>query len=170
MVGSGGKKRPTIRLNGTGTGVTVDGCTSILVSGLEIADASQGIVASGADRSSGTANVSDCVFRGVWNRSSVGQTEPHKGRDCTSGWSMTVKLGGFANATVEHCLFDDVDVAFINGVPPQSAMRFASNTMTGANGNTLFMTGDTEWSIEQNVFSRDSAPRFFMCGETRLAC
>lgn len=170
VVGSGGKKRPTIRLNGTGTGVTVDGCTSILVSGLEIADASQGIVASGADRSSGTANVSDCVFRGVWNRSSVGQTEPHKGRDCTSGWSMTVKLGGFANATVEHCLFDDVDVAFINGVPPQSAMRFASNTMTGANGNTLFMTGDTEWSIEQNVFSRDSAPRFFMCGETRLAC
>jgi hypothetical protein len=41
--------------------------------------------------------------------------------------------------------------------------------MTRCNGNTLFMTGDTEWLIDNNVFSRDSAPRFFMCG-TSLYC
>jgi hypothetical protein len=161
-------KRPTIRLNGTGTGITVNGCKSIVLSGLEIIHASQGVVASGSDRSSGTAAVSDCAFRGVWNRSSVGQTEPHKGRDCTSGWSTTVKLEGFAHGTVEHCLFDTVDVAFLSGEPPQKTMLFAGNTITQANGNTLFMTGDTEWTITQNVFSRDSAQRFFMCGEACL--
>eukprot|EP01043_Picozoa_sp_COSAG02_P031676 COSAG02_NODE_2079_length_9902_cov_3.742018_5_plen_417_part_00 len=163
-------KRPTIRLNGTGTGITINGCKSIVLRGLEVTHASQGVVASGTDRSSGTAAISDCAFRGVWNRSSVGQTEPHKGRDCTSGWSTTVKLEGFANGTVEHCLFDTVDVAFLSGEPPQQNMLFAGNTITQANGNTLFMTGDTEWTITHNVFSRDSAPRFFMCGEARLIC
>jgi hypothetical protein len=117
-------QRPTIRLNGTGTAIHFNGVESVVVAGLEITHATQGVTATGTARFSGTAMVSDCVFRHVWNRSSVGQTQPHKGRDCTSGWSMTVRLGGFANGTVERCVFDDVDVAFINGEPPQSTMQF----------------------------------------------
>ena len=158
--------RPRIMLNGSGTGITLAGLDSVSVAGIEISNAAEGIVAIGPNRA-GSAEVVDCVFRGVWNRSSIGQTSPHKNRDCTSGWSTTVSLGGFANASVSGCLFDDVDVAFLprGGL---DSVRFLGNTLTRANGNTVLMVGKTSWLIDSNVFSRDSAPRFFMCGTTDI--
>jgi hypothetical protein len=164
---SEGEARPTIRLNGTGMGISALGFGSVSITGIEVTDATEGIVAVGAAGGTGTAEVTDCVFRGVWNRSSIGQTKAQKGRDCTSGWSTTVSLGDYGNATVTRCLFDEIDTAF----QPRGAlgtMSFTRNTMTRANGNTVPMVGHTEWSIEKNVFSRDTAPRFFMCGTTDI--
>jgi hypothetical protein len=51
---------------------------------------------------------------------------------------------------------------------PFQSVRLVSNTMTKANGNTVMMTGETDWLIEGNVFSRNTAPRFFKCGTTDI--
>ncbi len=40
--------------------------------------------------------------------------------------------------------------------------------MQHANGNTVMMVGATDWRVHDNVFSRDDAPRFFMCGTTDI--
>ena len=151
--GASTAKRPTIRLGGAGTGITFAGLASVAVAGVEVVDASVGVDAEGSApvAGGGTAAVTDCVFRGVWNRSSIGQARPgHTGRDCTSGWSTTVSLGGFATAVVAGNVFDDVDVAFMPrgaGVP---SVWIASNTMTRANGNTVMMVGQAEYRIDSN--------------------
>jgi hypothetical protein len=160
------RPRPSIRLNGSGTGVTVRSLPSVFVSGLEITSASAGISAFGLDPSfAGDVTVQDCALRDVWNRSSVGQTDPaHAGRDCTNGWTPAVQLGDFFNATVANCLFDNVDMAFWPAGTAVATANFIGNTVQHANGNTVMMIGATIWEIRGNVFSRNDAPRFFMCG------
>ena len=161
-------QRPSIRLNGSGVGVTVRGYSTVSVKGVEVVHSSQGVIVSGkSNTNSGNVTVDDCVFRGVWNRSSIGQTVPKAGRDCTNGWSPSVIVGNFQNAAVSHCLFDDIDVAFQPG-GSLGSMDFNSNTISRANGNTVMMVGDTEWQVRSNVFSRDNAARFFMCGTTDI--
>jgi hypothetical protein len=148
----------------------ITGFATVSVLGIEVMSASEGIsaVSSQLRPDDGSILVQDCAFREVWNRSSIGQAIPTPGkRNCYSGWSVTVGAGGFANATVRNCLFDDVDVAF----QPLGALQSVSllgNTITRANGNTVLMVGDTEWLIAGNVFTRNYVPRFFMCGTTDI--
>jgi hypothetical protein len=266
--------RPVLRLDGAGDGITVTAFDSVEVAGIEVRYAARGVVLVGPPSAvtvGSAAAVTDCVFRGVWNRSSIGQTTAHAGRDCTNGWSGTVQAGGFDKLSVANCLFDDVDVAVqassrgdaalkrrVNGgpnrvaecvartplsgwlacvtFPPRSScfpthvrhvcaasrshaaratvhsqslscspararvlvrarpwwrrlrffvvvaprvalqpsgqlggVDFAGNTMQHANGNTVMLVGDhTVWRVHDNVFSRDDAPRFFMCGTTDI--
>jgi hypothetical protein len=161
-------RRPRIRLDGYGSGLTARGIETLEVSGLEISDASRGITASGTS-SMGNLTISDCAFLGVWNRSSIGQTlaKPATERVCSNGWSQSISLASFGHALVTHSLFDDVDVA-LQPLGALDTMRFVGNTVTRANGNTVMMVGHTEWLISGNVFSRDDAPRFFMCGTTDI--
>ena len=75
--------------------------------------------------------------------------------------------GGVASVTVSNCLFDDFDVAF----QPSSTIgkaRFTGNTLTGGNGNCVFFTSSHDWLLSGNIFSRDSAPRYFTCGTTDI--
>lgn len=164
-------KRPTIKLGGAGTAITFAGFASMSVTGIEIVDADEGVVARGATppASGGTARVADCVFRGVWNRSSIGQADPNAvGRDCANGWTKAVSLGSFASAVVVGNLFDDVDQAFAPGAGGLTLVWFLRNTVTRANGNTVMMVGQSTWLIDGNVFSRNTATRFFMCGTTDI--
>ena len=98
----------------------------------------------------GNCTVDDCVFRGIWNRSSVGQSPPQAEVKCSSGWTQSVSVGRYGRLTVSRSLFEDIDVAVL----PRGALRFVhleSNTFTRANGNTIMMTrvGGTDWLIEK---------------------
>eukprot|EP00729_Bicosta_minor_P028591 gene28591-5886_t len=173
--------RPTISLGGYGTGITVKGFASVSIIGVAVVDASAAVwvtsasstlheLGARAEAKAGTLLVEDCSIRGVWNRSSIGQALPTPGkRDCFSGWSDSIAFEGdfFANVTVQRCYFDDVDTAF-QAHGNAGTVRFVRNTVTRANGNTVMMTGNTDWQIAGNVFSRNYAPRFFMCGTTDI--
>lgn len=63
---------------------------------------------------------------------------------------------------VTNCVFDDIDVAF-QPFGEVSMVEFVGNTITRANGNTVMMTGQARYRIAENVFTRDDAPRYFMC-------
>lgn len=115
----------------------------------------------------GTLVIDDCSFRGVWNRTSIGQVIPMTTRNCGNGWTDSIRPGGFDAVTVSHCLFDNIDVAMQPGGSLES-VQFVNNTVTRANGNTILMTGTTNWQIRGCVFSRDDAPRFFQCGTTDI--
>lgn len=84
-------KRPTIQLNGTGAAVTVSGFDGFLIDGIEMAHAEFGVVATGGTLPGhvpGNLLISDCVFRGLWNRSSIGQRVTATGRHCLNGCSQ----------------------------------------------------------------------------------
>lgn len=51
------------------------------VSFVEITHATKGMEAMAND-ATGTLNITDCAFRGVWNRSSIGQVIPIKVSGC----------------------------------------------------------------------------------------
>eukprot|EP00038_Savillea_parva_P011208 m.195897 g.195897 ORF g.195897 m.195897 type:complete len:659 (-) comp19652_c0_seq1:128-2104(-) len=161
------RRRPTIFLNGSGTAMTLLGFNSVNVSSIEMAHATEGITASANTMDGGVLNVHDCVFLGVWNRSSIGQILPIKGRNCGNGWTPSVHPANFQNVTVSSCLFDNIDVMMLPG-GPLGTVNLIGNTITRANGNTVLMTGHTMWHIAHNVFSRDDAPRFFQCGTTDI--
>ena len=170
VVGGGeGQSRATIQLNGSGVGISVLGFASVEVIGVEVADADRGVDARGLPPlHPGHFLVDDCVFTAVWNRSSIGQVATlRRTRDCSNGWTESVRVGGFANATIMRSLFRDIDVA-VQESGEVALAAFVGNTVTGANGNTLMMTGRTEWQVANNVFSRDSAVRFFQCGTTDI--
>jgi hypothetical protein len=115
----------------------------------------------------GAVEITDCIFSGVWNRSSVGQRWPTAPNQCANGWSPCIMAGGVASVTVSNCLFNDFDVAF----QPSSTIgkaRFTGNTLTGGNGNCVFFTASHDWLLSGNIFSRDSAPRYFTCGTTDI--
>ena len=76
-------KRATIRLGGSGVAVTVRGYEHVEVAGIEVLHADHGVLASG-QHGIGPLVVRDMVFRGVWNRSSIGQSRQHNGRDCAN--------------------------------------------------------------------------------------
>ena len=83
------------------------------------------------------------------------------------GWTASVYAGGFGSATVDRSVFDDVDVAF-QPLGALAAARFAGNTVSRANGNTILMVGKTDWDISGNIFSRDFAQRHGGLGVTCL--
>lgn len=146
--------------------MTVRGFDSVRIDGLEFAHATAGIAAHGSART-GMMSVEDAVFRGVWNRSSIGQSQAHDGRDCSNGWTASVAAGDFGGASVRGCVFDDIDVAF-QPTGALATVAIEGNTISRANGNTVLMVGQTEWLVSCNVFSRNYAPRFFMCGTTDI--
>ena len=75
--------------------VRTSGIGSVSIEGLAIEHATSGIqVVSPAGRSEdGTVLIKDCVFSGVWNRSSVGQRWPTAANTCSNGWSSCVSAG-----------------------------------------------------------------------------
>ena len=75
--------------------------------------------------------------------------------------------GGVGSVTVSNCLFNDFDVAFQPSGTIGKA-RFTGNTLTGGNGNCVFFTASHDWLLSGNIFSRDSAPRYFTCGTTDI--
>jgi hypothetical protein len=161
-------KRPSITLNGTGVGITLLGFGTVTLQSIEVTHATKGVVVMANSGSNpGALTIDDCSFRGIWNRSSIGQVLPITGRNCGNGWSQTIEPASFRNVTVSHCLFDNIDIA-INPAGPLGTVRFTDNTVTRANGNTILMVGSTDWLISGCVFSRDDAPRFFQCGSTDI--
>ena len=168
--------RPKIRLDGARTAfdesqwaVRISGIPRVSIEGLAIEHSTSGISVSSspetAGMSGGAVEIKDCVFHGVWNRSSVGQRLPAAANQCSNGWSPCIMAGDVASFTVSGCLFDDFDVAF----QPRGTIgraRFTGNTLTGGNGNVVFFTASHDWLLSHNVFSRDWAPRYFTCGET----
>ena len=61
--------RPAIQLNDQGTGMDIEGFDSLIVTGIEITHATSGISVGGTGNG-GFLAIDDCVFRGVFNRSS----------------------------------------------------------------------------------------------------
>eukprot|EP00041_Stephanoeca_diplocostata_P020796 m.472764 g.472764 ORF g.472764 m.472764 type:complete len:677 (+) comp21663_c0_seq3:135-2165(+) len=163
-------KRPVIRLNGTGTAVLTSKIDWLLIEGIEIDHATSGIrVTDKLHDSGGAGNVTvyNCIFRNVFNRSSIGQSIPTPGkRNCYNGWSPVLQAGGGTIRMVNN-VFDNFDVAFLASGAMASA-RFLGNTMTRGNGNVVFFTASHDWLLTDNVFSRDYAPRFFQCGTTDI--
>lgn len=96
---SGSGKRAVIRLDGTGIGMTVAGFDAVDVEGVEIQNTARGIRARGR-YGTGPVKIKDVLFRGVWNRSSIGQSLEHTGRDCTNGWTASIGVSHYRNASV----------------------------------------------------------------------
>ena len=63
--------------------MTVRGYEHVEVAGIEVLHAASGVLAAG-QYGIGPLIVRHMVFRGVWNRSSIGQSQQHDGRDCTN--------------------------------------------------------------------------------------
>ena len=191
--------RPTIRLDGSRTAlddsqwaVRTEGIPWITIEGLSIEHSTSGISVATDGGGGGAVVVTDCVFRGVWNRSSVGQRLPTTANSCSNGWSPCISTRDvIASVTVSNCLFEDFDVAF-QPVATIGKARFTGNTLTGGNGNVVFFTVSSaaaarslavssesltastgaqsshDWLLSNNVFSRDWAPRYFTCGTTDI--
>jgi hypothetical protein len=77
----------------------------------------------------GAVAITDCVFSGVWNRSSVGQRWETVPNQCSNGWSPSIMTGGVGSLTVSNCLFDDFDVALQPSGTIAKA-RFTGNTLS----------------------------------------
>eukprot|EP01045_Picozoa_sp_COSAG04_P016251 COSAG04_NODE_1341_length_7154_cov_3.686322_3_plen_395_part_00 len=89
--------RPTIRLDGSRTAlddsqwaVRTQGIPWITIEGLSIEHSTSGISVAAGGGGDGAVVVTDCVFRGVWNRSSVGQRLPTTANSCSNGWSPCI--------------------------------------------------------------------------------
>lgn len=167
--------RPIIRLDGTKTAlddsqwaIQTKGLAWITIKGVAIEHATSGISVEANDPSmDGAVEITDCIFSGVWNRSSVGQRWPTAPNQCSNGWSPCVMAGGVTSVTVSNCLFNDFDVAFQPSGTIGKA-RFTGNTLTGGNGNCVFFVASHDWLLSGNIFSRDTAPRYFTCGTTDI--
>lgn len=149
--------------------VVSSGIPALSLRGIHIADATSGILFSGAAGHAldGSIEVADCVFQRVYNRSSVGQRLAQATNPCQNGWTPSVAVGSTGNVSVRNCLFDEFDVAF-QGLGTMQHARFQGNTMTGGNGNVVFFTNSLDFDLSGNVFSRDNAPRYFTCGTTDI--
>ena len=80
-------------------------------------------------------------------------------------WTPSVAVGHFGRVTLSRNVFEDIDVA-MQPFGEIDYATFSHNTVTRANGNTIFMTGRTVWDISSNVFTRDIPSRLFPCGTT----
>ena len=116
--------RPTIRLDGSRTAnddsqwaVHTSGIAWLTIEGLAIEQSTSGIsvtvdpkthgASNGSYYGGGVVEVADCVFRGVWNRSSDGQLD-HIGKSkCDVAVTPCIVAGNVASVTVRGCLFDD---------------------------------------------------------------
>ena len=138
----------------------------ISIEGLAVEHSTSGISVT-SPGGEGDVEVKDCHFKGVWNRSSVGQRLPTTENQCSNGWSPCIVVGNVASALVTGCIFEDFDVAF----QPSGTIgraRFLGNTLTGGNGNVVFLTASHDWLLSNNIFTRDWAPRYFTCGTTDI--
>ena len=93
--------------------IRASGLPWITIQGIAIEHSTSGISVAASDlEMDGNVEIKDCVFSGVWNRSSVGQRFATAANQCANGWSPCIMAGGVASVTVSNCLFDDFDVAF----------------------------------------------------------
>ena len=99
--------RPIIRLDGTKTAlddgqwaIRTSGLAWLTIKGIAIEHSTSGIsVAANDPEMDGAVAITDCVFSGVWNRSSVGQRWPTSANQCANGWSPCIMTGGVASVT-----------------------------------------------------------------------
>ena len=139
-------------MNNSGSCVSLFG-GNFIVSGLLLRDASEGIqaVVQGL-------HVDDVFFLSVWNRSYVGQVAPGQTNPCVNGWSPSVSIGQAVNVTIQNSHFVDIDVAF-QPLGLVEKVLFLENTITGANGNTVFFTNSMDWLL--SGCGETLEPRFF---------
>lgn len=150
-------RRPVIALNGAGRCIEVTApLSSLSLSQLELRRAATGVWALNVQH----VNVSDVVFGDVFNRSYVGQSLPSAGR-CYNGWSPSVAVGPAVTVAVTNSVFSNIDVAYQPFAAVTGTVGFQDNTITGANGNTIFFTASHGWMLTGCVFTRNNAPRFF---------
>ena len=90
------------------------GVAWVSVVGLSLEDSISGLVvdAVSGHETDGTVEVADCVFKNIWNTTSIGQATKDATNPCANGWTASIMVGSIGSAVVTNNIFDTFDVAF----------------------------------------------------------